>query len=404
MKLKTNYSYLFIAVNTVALFLIASPSLAASSFTDAFTAGKAYVDFRLRYESVDQDNALEDADALILRTKFGYKTAEYSGFSALIEVEDSRTLFGVDDFSVPPAGVNAGQFSVIADPETTEVDQAFVQYNSGFFNAKIGRQVITLDNHRFVGHVGWRQDRQTFDGATVKFAANDLSLQLSQLTKRNRIFAEEADRDSEDTLFNASYKTSFGKFTGYAYLLELDNDTDNSLDTYGLRFNGSSKIGETKVSYAAEFASQEANDTVDTDYVALEGGVTFLGVSAKLGFESLGSDDGNGGFATPLATLHKFNGWADQFLATPAEGLEDVYVSLSTKLGGGSLKAIYHDFSSDVAVLGADDLGDEIDIVYSRKFAKNYSFGAKYASYSAGDDSFGRVDVDKVWLWVGAGF
>ena len=43
--------------------------------------------------------------------------------------------------------------------------------------------------------------------------------------------------------------------------------------------------------------------------------------------------EGNGvkGFTTPLATLHKFQGWADKFLATPVNGIEDEYVNLSAR-------------------------------------------------------------------------
>ena len=40
--------------------------------------------------------------------------------------------------------------------------------------------------------------------------------------------------------------------------------------------------------------------------------------------------EGNGtiGFSTPLATLHKFQGFADVFLTTPASGITDAYGKL----------------------------------------------------------------------------
>ena len=378
-----------------------SSANAAESFTEAFTSGTIYADLNLRYESAEQENALADADALTLRTRFGYKTDSFNGFSAVVEFEDSREILGINDFSVPPAGVRAGEFSVIADPETTELDQGFIQYAGGSFTAKFGRQVIVLDNQRFVGHVGWRQDRQTFDALSATYEPTKaIKLTGALITKRNRIFAEQADIDSEDTLLNALYTTSFGKFVAYAYLLEVDNDTDNSLDTYGISFTG--KTG--KFSYAAEFASQEANDIIDTDYFKLEGGVGLGPVTAKLGYESLGSDDGAGGFATPLATLHAFNGWTDQFLATPAAGLEDLYISASGKIGGGTLTVVYHDYTSDVNAVGDDDLGDEINLVYVRPLSDNYLVGVKYGSYSSGDDVFGKVDADKAWVWLNAKF
>ena len=374
---------------------------AAETFTEAFTTGTIYADLRLRYENVDQDNALQDADALTLRTRLGYKTGSFNGFSAVVEFEDSRVVFGVDDYSVPQTDFRTGEFSVIADPETTELDQGYIQYSGSGVTAKVGRQVILLDNQRFVGPVGWRQDRQTFNAVTVTYEPiKEIKLFAAQINQRNSIFAEVADIDSEDTLLNAAYTTSYGKLVAYAYLLEVDNDTDNSLDTYGLSFTG--KTG--KFSYAVEFASQEANDTLDTDYFKLEGGVGLGPVTAKLGYESLGTDDGAGGFATPLATLHAFNGWTDQFLVTPAAGLNDLYVSASGKIGGGTLTAIYHDYNSDVDAMGTDDLGNEINLVYVRPLSKNYVLGAKYGNYSSGDDVFGKVDTDKAWLWFNAKF
>lgn len=382
-----------------ALLMAASPALADSKKNE----GKFYGDFRLRYESVSQDNPLPDADALTLRSRLGYQTASHDGFSAVVEVENNTAL--IEDYSVPPAGVRPGQFSVIADPEGTELDQGFVQFANEKLTAKVGRQVITLDGHRFVGHVGWRQDRQTFDAAVVSYKPiGDFVINASYIDKRNRIFSDERDVDSKDMIINSSYKTPAGKLVGYAYLLEMDNGTDNSLDTYGVSFSGDKKVGESKLLYTAEYATQDSNDAFDTDYLFLEGGGVFGGITAKLGYEVLGSDGGQKGFATPLATLHKFNGWSDQFLGTPNQGLEDVYLLLSGQVAGGKWVAAYHDFSSDTSLESANDLGDEINLLYTRKFNEHFSGGIKFASYSAGDAAFKKVDTDKLWLWAGAKF
>ena len=55
------------------------------------------------------------------------------------------------------------------EPETAEIDQAYIQYKTDDVTVKAGRQVIALDGQRFIGHVGFRQDRQTFDGVRVMF-------------------------------------------------------------------------------------------------------------------------------------------------------------------------------------------------------------------------------------------
>ena len=320
-------------------------------------------------------------------------------------MEDSRIVLGQGDYTVGPTGYNVGEYSVIADPETTELDQAYIQYRSDNIKVKAGRQVIALDTHRFIGSVAWRQDRQTFDGISVNYKVSDnIHAFYAYVNQRNRIFAEAADFDSKDHFLNVSYSNNIGKLTAYAYLLEIDNDTDNALDTYGIRYAGSYSTDSAKWLYTAEVAkqsSENATNDFDASYLLLEAGAVVSGVTAKLGYEVLGSDDGNYGFATPLATLHKFNGWSDQFLGTPAQGLKDMSATISAKFAGGKWTAIYHQFDADEASLAIDDLGSEINLLYTTKVAERFNLGVKYANYSA--DDF-KVDTDRVWVWVSTKF
>lgn len=392
--------------NKITQILLATVAMTTvSPFVLANNDSKATIDFRLRYEAVEQDNAKKDAEALTLRTRLNYKSASYNNFSAFVELEDSRTV-GLDDYN--NTNGEGTEFSVIADPETTELDQAYVQYKTDAFSAKIGRQVIVMDNHRFVGHVGWRQDKQTFDAASFSYNASDkFNITYAYITKRNRIFGDEKDLDAKDHLINASFKTDVGKFTAYSYMLEVDEGLENSLDTFGVRFAGAKKQGKNKWLYSAEFATQ-SSETATTDYDAAyllaEIGYVVNGITIKGGYELLGSDDGMYGFATPLATLHKFNGWSDQFLGTPALGLQDIYVSAAGKAMGGKWSVAYHDFSADESSSSVDDLGSEINISYGKGFNKAFSGGIKYAAYTAGDSGSGKVDTDKLWVWIGAKF
>ena len=152
-------------------------------------------------------------------------------------------------------------------------------------------------------------------------------MHYSYISKRNRIFADSKDIDASDHLINASFKTSLGKVVLYSYLLSDDAIDNDSLDTYGVSFNGNKTLSDIKFYYKAQYATQSASTSMsdfDADYYAFEGGIDLggLGIEAvtlKAGIESLGSDNGDYGFATPLATMHKFNGWADTFLATTLE-------------------------------------------------------------------------------------
>ncbi|WP_111977973.1 alginate export family protein [Algibacillus agarilyticus] len=384
--LGTSVTLLALAVNPAAY--------AADKYTDALIGGKVAGDINLRFEGVDQDNAAKNATALTARTRLTYTTGTVDGFSAVFGV--SNTFAILDNYN-DTNGKNT-EYSVVADPETTEIDQGYIQYSADGITAKLGNQVVTFDGHRHVGHVGWRQDRQTFDGLSVKYAADKFEANYAYFNQRNRIFGEGKDIDSQDHLINLSYKTSAGKLVGYSYMLENENPgAENTIDTYGVSFTG--KSGDFL--YSAELATQtkEAGGAeMDADYLFLEAGYVINGYTAKLGYESLGSDNGTHGFATPLATLHKFNGWSDQFLGTPAGGLVDIYGSVATKAMGGKVVAAYHLFDSDV---GSVDLGSELNVLYAKKLTDVYSGGVKLAMYSAGDI---KVDTNKLWVWVGAKF
>ncbi|MDG1255280.1 MAG: alginate export family protein [Glaciecola sp.] len=405
----TAFSPTFLALSISASIAVSTfgtmGSVQAQSIHDALSAGTVTTDVRLRYEGVSQDNAAKDADALTFRTRLGYTSGAYEGFSVTVEMEDNRIVLGQGDYTVGPTGYNSGIYSVIADPEFTELDQGFVQYKNKHVTVKLGRQVIALDSQRFVGHVGWRQDRQTFDAATVIYAPSKaLKTQYSHIVQRNRIFAESADLDTSDHLFNISYATALGKLNGYAYLLEVDNDTNNALDTYGVSFNGATKVNELPLNYSLEYATQtneSATAEYDTSYLFAEVGTSISGINAKFGYEVLGSDDGNSAFATPLATLHKFNGWSDQFLATPSQGLIDASITLSSKIASGNIVLAYHDFSADEPNATVDDLGNEINVQYTTKLADKYAIGIKYADYNAKDI---KVDTQKLWIWLATKF
>ena len=112
----------------------------------------------------------------------------------------------------------------------------------------------------------------------------------------------------------------------------------------------------------------------------------------------LGASTGaaNTSFQTPLATLHKFNGTADKFLVTPANGLRDLYATVGHKFGGTAIPGLnagvtYHRFRSDRADIA---YGDEWDAQVAFKIRKVAAL-VKYASYSANRYA---TDTKKLWL------
>lgn len=384
---------------------------AAESITEAIKEGKASLSFRLRHEDVDVDNASDDnSTALTLKTRLNYKTGDYKGFSAFVEMDDVTALTD-EDYPTSKALKNTGNYpgeTIIADPEGTEVNQAYLAYTAADTTVKYGRQRILLDNQRFVGGVGFRQNEQTYDAISItNKSLPDTTIFYAHIDNVNRIFGEDdpavSDTESSTNLLNVKYSGfDAGTLTFYSYLLD-ETDADVQYDTYGLRFAGKSGA----FGYTLEYATQEKETNAadfDADYLLAEGSFTVEGVKLTLGYESLGSDDGDYGFSTPLATAHKFQGWADQFLGTPNQGINDLYFSVGTKVAGVKVLAVYHDFVADEDnAAGDDDLGSEFGVLVAKKFG-NYGLSLKYAAYSEGDDSFNKSDVDKLWLTATAKF
>jgi hypothetical protein len=96
--------------------------------------------------------------------------------------------------------------------------------------------------------------------------------------------------------------------------------------------------------------------------------------------------------------LHAFNGWADQFLGTPANGIQDTYVSVGTSFYGVKLLSIYHHYSDED---GNIDFGQEVNVLAVKKLGQHYKVLLKYAHYEA--DHF-KSDTDKFWFMLGMSF
>ncbi len=370
-------------------------------------SGEAYLKLRTRFEGVEQDGFDDDAHALTMRTLLGYKLGNYGKISGALEFEDVRAI-GNGGYN-PTPGVPADR-PVVADPEGGEVTQAFLTYAfSDKMTAKVGRQRVILDNARFVGNVGWRQNEQTLDAAAIVGEPFDgINMVYAYVQNANTI-AEESTAGgnigSESHVLNLSHEfDGVGKLTTYAYMLDLEA-ASASTDTFGARFAGKHDINDSsKLLYTLEMAQQEeagdSTEEVGAGYMLTELGVALDAVTIKVGMEVLEGASGTEtlAFSTPLATKHKFNGWADMFLGTPMTGLEDTYFSVSGKVSGVALQGVYHQFASEST---SADYGNELDFAATYEWKPGMKVGAKYADYS--EDGY-KVDTAKTWLWVAMSF
>ena len=394
-----------VASGFAVLFLSCGAAAAADPFENlryAFSGGTPNLDFRLRYENVDQNNALRNANAFTARTRLGYTTGKWNLFDIAAEYEGIADL-SEDAYNSTTNG-QAGR-STVGDPTGDELNQAFIRY-AGLPGTvlKLGRQRIIYDNARFIGNVGWRQNEQTYDA---------FSLVNTTLPKTTFNYAyigaikgtNFAFVDASGHLLNLKYALMDElALTGYGYWLDfkLDPAAPPALSarrdsrTLGLRAAGTVALAYPII-YAAEYARQsqykDSPSTVSAYYELAELGSKFGPVSPTLGYEKL-SGNGTYGMQTPLATFHAFDGWADQFLITPNTGLVKTYLKLTGVACDVTLTGFYHRFT---AASGGAHYGNEWDASASYPVNDNLSVTLKYADYNASSFS---VDTKKTWALV----
>lgn len=400
-------SYLIISGGLL-LAASAGASRAADDFTSdiaqAVRGGTVGLDFRYRFEGVDQDGISKDAEASTLRSRITATSGSLYGFTALGEV-DNVTVIGSDHYNSTVNGET--QYPVVADPKGTEVNQVYLKYTADVANGIYGRQRINYSNQRFVGGVAWRQNEQTFDGFRANWQALDsVNLDYSYTYRVHRVFGPDdgtfpAEWDGDNHFLYADWKVAEGHNIGaFGYYIDVESQhsypaaktVNNSSETWGLEYTGKISALSVRAAYASQADAGDSELDYNADYYLVEVGGQVASIGLKAGYEVLAAGDGTG-FATPLATLHKFQGWADKFLTTPGDGVEDLYFGIDAAAGPVKLAAVYHDFQAEDS---SEDFGSEIDLAATWPINEYFTTEFKFAGFSADGNRY--TDTDKLWL------
>jgi hypothetical protein len=380
------------------------PTLASAGTAVETKALRLEWNARLRHESVGDDGFARTAEADTLRLRLGLRAHLAGGWSALLEGEGIAAAG--DRYNSSANGRTA--YPLVADPSGGELNQAWVGWQGGRGAATFGRQRVLLDNQRWVGNSGWRQNEQTFDAAALEWRPSKaLILRYLWLDRVHRVNGDQAldplarERDLDSHLLDIAWMRGQQQWGAYAYAHEDRDVATASTMTTGLRWTGSRVHDSQGWGWRLEAARQQeqGNNPLQFShaYWLLEPSLAWHGVTWRAGWEHLG---GNGQHAlqTPLATLHAFNGWADKFVVTPADGLDDRYLSGAGVLGHGARTGkckwtvAYHDYQADH---GGRSYGGEWNASLGFPLHDKLNGLVKLADYRS--DGFGR-DTRKLWL------
>jgi hypothetical protein len=369
-----------------------APALAAAAPADY---GRPLLDTRIRLESLDQ--GASDALALTARARFGWETPKVANLVGLIEAEGVAVL--IDDYAdgVRP---NPGR-QTIPDAEILELNRAQVTW-TGLPRTEVvlGRQRIVLNNARFIGNSGWRQNEQTFDALKLTTRPTDaVAVTYAYIGRVLRTSGRDHPQGEWEGDVHLM-QTKAGKLSGYGYLMDFETVPAQSSATYGVRFTGARPVrGELSATWELEYARQSdwgnSPTGFDLDYVLVAGGLKTPKSSLGLVYERLGGD-GRRGFQTPLGTTHGFQGRSDVIGATPAAGIRDLYLRGAATLDLGrpvKLTGELHDFRDED---GERRFGQELDAAATLALTKQVSMEAGAAWFASDGPTY--PDATRAWL------
>lgn len=429
MGLQMSKYKLFLLASFSAILTLSSYSLLyANELKDLVDNGSFTGQVRYRYEYVDQDNSFpidKNSHASTARLNLGFKTGSYKGLEGFIEGQYVGNI-GKKKYNDTTNQKTA--YPVVADAQNVALNQLWLQ--SGLIDnlsLRTGRQKINIDNQRFIGTVDWRQNDQTFDSVVLDYKPLDsLLLRYGYIWEVQRVFGQDSPQGeltSQSHFIHMQYDYSKSlKLNGYGYLFDFNELSSSSTQTFGASISGHQiydKQRNISFPYLIEYAIQkDFKDNVNSfthNYLHINSGIKNEKHAFIIGVEHL-EGDGVTSFQTPLATLHKFNGWADKFLSTPVNGLYDYYVSFAHShdfqvlppLKETRFDITYHDFKND----SNKELGSEWDISISQDINISEYYPSlvklekmnvllKYANYQS---NIHQTDTQKFWLMINVPF
>lgn len=362
-----------------------------------------FVDVRYRYSNLDSQAAALHGHANTVRLQLGYLWAMGGGWSAYAEGTRLWSLFGrqYDDGTA-----RRSPYPAEADPQSIGLSSGWIGYRDDQTTVRVGRQYVRLDNGRFFSNNPWRQNPQSYDGASVAWRpwrGSEFSYYWLEQVNRT-VGADFPDRNQRRWELNAhlvhlDQALPIGKLTAYGYFIRNDTLANNSVRTIGVRWTGAQKLtgsGAT-LGWTAEVARQYSYENnparFNLGYHLFETSYGYAPLSVRVGDESLG---GNGANALNVAygAVRGFNGWVVAF-RIPRQGLRERYAGLFGSASWARKLTWQVTYRRFTPVLDGPGLGDELDAGIQMDLKRGFSLEMQYGDYRARNHG---VDERKAWL------
>lgn len=374
-----------------ALALLCLPLAAQSALDTALAGAKLHLEVRGRYEHTKDADGDKTANAPTIRTILGLTTAPIAGLTATLDFANV-TAIGPERYN---SGLNGHtQYARIQDPGQTQVLQGYLE-GYGF---KVGRQILSFDNQRFIGPGAWSQMPKSFTAAIFenKTWIPHAEFTLGHLFSIHTSLGKNRDLNGDLARLRWAPDERIA-LTPFWYGIKEPTAPTTSYQHVGLRADGAWKW----VTYEASIAQQKPYaDGLVPQRMYRMGSVGVKGAAWSARFVDERLEDG---FQTPLSSLHGFYGWSDRIGTTPTGGVVDRYLHGKVKLGAFTGEAQLHRFNAETTGLR---YGRELDASVEWKPAKAFSLLAAVGRYfgDSGAPTAGALNQDLSKFWLMATF
>jgi hypothetical protein len=379
----------------------------AFSIGESLARGRFTLELRPRYNRIEESNYPETTRGGTVRATAGWRSAPYRGLRFTVEAIHADHL-GRKSFNDDAALLATSPFPLLPDPRYGGVNQALVEY-TGLENLRLrmGRQIVRVDNQRWVSDNDFRQIPQVFDGVAVAYTGIENTELAAQHYWRVRTTSG-VTNSLRLSILRAAWNplpghslSAYGYFHDQAQNGAFTGFADSSYRVVGAKAEGAVRMfGSVDIPYIAEYAQQrpyaDGDARVDANYWRLGAGLANAHWTARFDQEVKESNKGMYGLQMPLTDFYAFNGWTLHFFNTPRTGLRDRWITLRCALGPVTLYGEAHRFRSDY---GSVDLGRENDIGLTYLFNENIVARLQHARYDPGA-STPDPSIRKTWLTV----
>ena len=290
-------------------------------------------------------------------------------------------------------------------------------------SAKVGRQMIVLDDDRIFGSLDWHPAGRSHDAVNLNWTPSE-KLTLRGFFAYNQSGSTTTPTLNVNTPSGQNFTPGWGQ--DYQHLQALhahysiseahqlsllfanlgyrtDDSADQNMQTFGAHYTGKSN----QLSYGASAYMQTGKNNTGADksayMFAVNAGYKFspiFGLTAGVDYLSGNASDDNSKdkkFNPFSGTNHKFYGFMDYYYvgapgsnAAPSAGLLNPYLTANVRTGEKSnLSATFHYFAPaakfEVGGKKHSSYGSEIDLVYNLKVQPFIGLQVGYSTYFAND-------------------